>query len=97
MTSFHRTIYPSYAKDHPGQKQVKEFARCIEWQYNNNNTRYLRERFRCGTCYKIGRQPKKANVKKETTCCDNCFEKNTSGYKLDLCINLPINFTTMKF
>jgi hypothetical protein len=91
MTSFHRTIYASYAKDHPGQKQVKEFARCIEWQYNNNNTRYLRERFRCGTCYKIGLHQNKDKVKKETTFCDKCFEKHATVNNMDFSINLPIS------
>ena len=33
MTSFHRTCYDSTAKDHPGQKEVKEFAIDIERLY----------------------------------------------------------------
>ena len=33
MTSFHRYVYASTAKDHPEQKKVKEFARCIERLY----------------------------------------------------------------
>ena len=33
MTSFHHTFYESGIKDHPGQKEVKEFARCIERLY----------------------------------------------------------------
>ena len=33
MTSFHHTFYESGAKDHPGQKEVKEFASCIDRLY----------------------------------------------------------------
>ena len=33
MTSFHRPCYDSTAKDHPGQKEVKEFAKDIERLY----------------------------------------------------------------
>ena len=30
MTSFHHTFYESGVKDHPGQKEVKEFSKRIE-------------------------------------------------------------------
>jgi hypothetical protein len=33
MTSFHHTFYESGIKDHPGQKEVKEFASCIKRLY----------------------------------------------------------------
>lgn len=33
MSSFHWTDYPSTVEHHPRQKQVKEFARCIERLY----------------------------------------------------------------
>lgn len=39
MTSFHRTCYESTAKDHPEQKKVKEFARCIERLYPSERIR----------------------------------------------------------
>lgn len=33
MSSFHHTFYDSGMKDHPGQKEVKEFASCIKRLY----------------------------------------------------------------
>ena len=39
MTSFHRPGYESTAKDHPEQKKVKEFARCIERLYPREQIR----------------------------------------------------------
>ena len=33
MTSFHHTFYESGVKDHPGQKEVKEFSSCIKRLY----------------------------------------------------------------
>ena len=33
MTSFHHTFYESGIKDHPCQKEVKEFASCIKRLY----------------------------------------------------------------
>ena len=126
MTSFHRPGYESTTKDHPEQKKVKEFARCIERLYPReqirrfndrgiyrkeeeinreiqrrnemvyaypfiNTTRYLRDHFRCETCYQIGLHPNKDKVKKETTFCDKCFEKNASVNNLDFSINIPIS------
>ena len=89
MTSFHRNSYPSGVKDHPGQKQVKEFSRCIERLYHT--TRYLRERFRCETCYQIGLHPNKYTVREQTKFCDKCFEQNATVNNLDFSINLPIS------
>lgn len=39
MTSFHRPGYESTAKDHPKQKKVKEFARCIKRLYPREQIR----------------------------------------------------------
>jgi len=126
MTSFHRTCYDSTAKDHPEQKKVKEFARCIErlypreqirrfdyrWIYrkeeelnmeiqmrNNmvyaypfiNNTRYLRDHFRCAECFRIGLHPNKDKVKRETKFCDNCFAKNVSVDSYNFKINFIVD------
>ena len=121
MTSFHRPGYESTAKDHPEQKKVKEFARCIERLYSTepirrfdyrgisrkeedlireirmreilmrDDTRYLREHFRCPECYKIGIHPNKEKVKRETKFCDNCFNKNVTVDSYDFKINFLVN------
>ena len=112
MSSFHWTNYTSTVEDHPGQKQVKEFARCIERLYifpkrnpggriiedplgseirglmlyaypKIDTTRYLRERFRCDACCKIGDHPDKDKVRKQTKFCPKCFQQNVSINNVD--------------
>ena len=66
MTSFHHTFYESGIKEHPGQKEVKEFAKRIERLFPHsiiNNTRYLREHFRCPECISKSKHPNKEKVK----------------------------------
>ena len=96
MTSFHRPHYYCGIKDHPKQEKVKEFARCIERvhyfpKFSIKGTRYLRDKFRCETCYQIGLHPNKNTVREQTKFCDKCFEQNVTVNNLDFSINLPIS------
>ena len=129
MTSFHHTFYKSGIKDHPGQKEVKEFAKPIERLFPKesiesirwpiyyglqererlinveirirdgmckaypfiNNTRYLREHFRCPECISKSKHPNKEKVKRETKFCEKCFNQNVEVKGFDFNINFLVN------
>ena len=56
-----------------------------------NDTRYLRDHFRCTECYRIGLHPNKDKVKRETKFCDKCFAKNVSVDSYDFKINFIVD------
>jgi hypothetical protein len=56
-----------------------------------DDTRYLREHFRCPECYKIGIHPNKEKVKRETKFCDKCFAKNVSVDSYNFKINFIVD------
>lgn len=61
--------------------------------YQIQTTHYLREHFRCETCYQIGLHPdnKTVTFKLQTKFCEKCFEKNVTVSNLDFSIITPIN------
>ena len=99
MTSFHHTFYESGIKDHPGQKEVKEFAKRIERLFPQKepignirwSTRYLREHFRCPECISKSKHPNKEKVKRETKFCEKCFNQNVEVKGFDFNINFLVN------
>ena len=94
MTSFHHTFYESGIKDHPGQKEVKVFAKPIERLFPHSiisNTRYLREHFRCPECISKSKHPNKKKVKRETKFCEKCFNQNVEVKEFDFKINFLVN------
>ena len=94
MTSFHHTFYESGIKDHPGQKEVKVFAKPIERLFPHSfirNTRYLREHFRCPDCIRKSRHPNKEKVKRETKFCEKCFNQNVEVKEFDFKIKFLVN------
>ena len=64
MTSFHHTFYESGIKDHPGQKEVKVFAKPIERLFPQKrprirwSTRYLENIFPVSDCISKRNAPK---------------------------------------
>ena len=98
MTSFHHTFYESGIKEHPGQKEVKKFAKPIERLDELckaypfiNTTRYLREHFRCPDCISKSKHPNKEKVKRETKFCEKCFNQNVEVKGFDFNINFLVN------
>jgi hypothetical protein len=99
MTSFHHTFYESGVKDHPGQMEVKKFAKCIERLFPQKepignirwSTRYLREHFRCPECISKSKHPNKEKVKRETKFCEKCFNQNVEVKGFDFKINFLVN------
>mgnify|MGYP001303652801 CR=1 FL=1 len=99
MTSFHHTFYESGIKDHPGQKEVKEFAKRIERLFPQKepignirwSTRYLREHFRCPECISKSKHPNKEKVKRETKFCEKCFNQNVEVKGFDFKIKFQVN------
>ena len=51
-----------------------------------DTTRYLREKFRCETCYQIGLHRDKYKVREQTKFCDKCFKQNVRANNLDFSI-----------
>ena len=65
-----------------------------------DDTRYLRDHFRCPECYRIGLHPNKEKVKRETKFCDNCFAKNVSvDFKINFIVDVndDANFGKIRY
>lgn len=65
-----------------------------------DDTRYLRDHFRCAECFMIGIHPNKDKVKRETKFCDNCFAKNVSvDFKINFIVDVndDANFGKIRY